>query len=147
MRKILLFVIFILLLVAFCLGYFWWFRADSGSAKRIRFIVRNDVESADIWLIADTAENRSTTVWGPATVPDSEVGKSYIADVAKTKNDKYLFRMIDDNNQYYESDSIPILENYRVLVSTEEDGAIKLTIQDSKGNSMSESRLFNAALR
>ncbi len=53
----------------------------------------NSVQTADVWIIPDTEENRKTTVWGTASVKNAEPEKEYPVSIPRNDGDTYLLRM------------------------------------------------------
>ena len=84
----------------------------------------NSVNQADVWIINNTEENRKTSTWGTASIKDAEQEKDYSVTLEKNSDDTYLFRMIDVDGIYYESNAITLKEGYSLLIfrSDENDG-------------------------
>ena len=84
----------------------------------------NSVNQADVWIINNIEENRKTSTWGTASIKDAEQEKDYSVTLEKNSDDTYLFRMIDVDGIYYESNAITLKEGYSLLIfrSDENDG-------------------------
>ena len=108
----------------------------------------NSVQTADVWIIPDTEENRKTTVWGTASVKNAEPEKEYPVSIPHNDGDTYLLRMIDKDHIYYESKSVTLLEGYSLIIyrNEENDRDIRLVVHDSDGKELTDESVFNAAL-
>ena len=108
----------------------------------------NSVQTADVWIIPDTEENRKTSVWGTASVKNAEPEKEYPVSIPHNDGDTYLLRMIDKDHIYYESKSVTLLEGYSLVIyRNEENGRdIRLVVYDSDGKELTDESVFNAAL-
>lgn len=108
----------------------------------------NSVQTADVWIIPDTEENRKTSVWGTASVKNAEPEKEYPVSIPRNDGDTYLLRMIDKDHIYYESKSVTLLEGYSLIIyrNEENDWDIRLVVYDSDGKELTDESVFNAAL-
>ena len=108
----------------------------------------NSVQTADVWIIPDTEENRKTSVWGTASIKDAEPEKEYSVSILRSDGDTYLLRMIDKDHIYYESKPVTLLEGYSIIIysSEENDQDIRLTVYDNDGKKLTDEAVFNAAL-
>ena len=108
----------------------------------------NSVQTADVWIIPDTEENRKTSVWGTASVKNAEPEKEYLVSIPHNDGDTYLLRMIDKDHIYYESKSVTLLEGYSLIIyrNEENDWDIRLVVYDSDGKELTDESVFNAAL-
>ncbi len=108
----------------------------------------NSVQTADVWIIPDTEENRKTSVWGTASVKNAEPEKEYPVSIPRNDGDTYLLRMIDKDHIYYESKSVTLLEGYSLIIyrNEENDRDIRLVVYDSDGKELTDESVFNAAL-
>ena len=108
----------------------------------------NSVQTADVWIIPDTEENRKTSVWGTASVKNAEPEKEYLVSIPRNDGDTYLLRMIDKDHIYYESKSVTLLEGYSLIIyrNEENDWDIRLVVYDSDGKELTDESVFNAAL-
>jgi hypothetical protein len=103
------------------------------------------VEPGSVWILTDTEKNRKTSVWGTAMLKPEEIGEEYIADIPEAEDGRYLFRMIDDDGIYYETD-IPELKNgWKVIISRAGLEA-QLSIYDDEGKLVHSCEVFSAAL-
>ena len=116
---------------------------EPASTINISFI--DLVEPGSVWIITDTEKNRHTSVWGTAMIKPEEMGKEYFADIPESVDSKYLFRMIDNDEIYYETD-IPELKNgWKVIISRVGLEA-QLSVYDSGGKLVHTCEVFSAAL-
>ena len=107
----------------------------------------DNVEPASVWILADTDNNRHTSIWGTAMIKTDELGKEYNAGIPKADDDKYLFRMIDDDEMYYET-QIPELKSGWKLNLHKQENALdpQLDVYDENGDLIQECSVFWAAL-
>ena len=126
-------------------GEYYWVAAFGSDLTDIIF--ENDIQPAQAWILRDTEGNRHTSVWGTAMINADELEKEYHPGIPTSADNKYLFRMIDDDGIYYETD-IPELQNNWKLkvdaVSSETD--IHLEIFNENGELVHDCEVFSAAL-
>ena len=124
---------------------YYWVAAFGSDLTDI--ILENDIQPAQVWILSDTEDNRHTSVWGTAMINAEELEKEYHFGIPTSADYKYLFRMIDKDGIYYETD-IPELQNNWKLkiyaVSSETD--IHLEIFNENGELVHDCAVFNAAL-
>ncbi len=121
--------------------------AIDNAVKTIGIVFNNETVPSSVWIIRDTKENRGTSVWGTAMVQAEELGKEYTVLIPLSQDYKYLFRMIDENQIYYEADIPKLKEGWKVSISNGSDNFdARLQIYDEKGKLVSESTVFSAAL-
>ena len=113
--------------------------------------VNNAEEEADIWLLPDTEANRKTSLWGTATIKDLETeGERQVSLDALGGPGTYLFRAIDDDDDYYEAGGIALEDGYTVLLRVvREDGYYRgtvLEVTDGGGAPVETFDVFHAAL-
>jgi len=118
---------------------------DNTPKETIGITFINEVEEADVWIIPNTEENRSTSLWGTATVAKSLPGTEYGAELTKSENDEYLLYMIDVGEMYYEAGAITLLQGYTVTIS-EEGYETEILIADAEGKIVLKKSIFRAAL-
>ena len=107
----------------------------------------NEISTADVWVIADTEENRKTSVWGSATLKDTAPEKEYSVDIEKSEDDRYLLRIIDKDHLYYESGSFELKDSYSLLVYEKGDpGEPHVVIYNDKHEETEDLSVFCAAL-
>lgn len=118
---------------------------DTVQTIKVTFI--DDVEPSSVWIIRDIPENRKTSIWGTAMVKPEETGKEYEAVIPMSEDEKYLFRMIDKNGLYYETDIQKLQDGWKLRLYSK-DGRIdiKLDVFDKNGNLINECAVFCAAL-
>lgn len=115
--------------------------------RTINVAFTDEVEPASVWIIRDTQENRKTSIWGTAMLKPEELGKEYDFSIPLSEDDKYLFRMIDDDGMYYETDIPELHDGWKLkLYYGESNTDVRLDIHDDKGELMDEESVFNAAL-
>ncbi len=108
----------------------------------------NEVETGDVWLLENTEENLKTSVWGKAHIKGAASGSKNTLTVPRSSDDTYLFRMIDEDGLYFESDAITIKDGYTIKVSrgADEYDTATLEIADSTGDVVETLSIFCAAL-
>ena len=108
----------------------------------------NSIQTADVWIIPDTEENRKTSVWGTADLKNAEPEKEYSVPIQRNDGDTYLLRMIDKDHTYYESKSIMLKEGYSVIVYCSEKSNldIRLAVYNENEEESENISLFHAAL-
>ena len=120
---------------------------DNSEVDTINISFTDNVQPASVWIITDTESNRHTSVWGTAMMKPEELGKEYSAGIPKAEDDKYLFRMIDEDGIYYATEINELQDGWK-LVLYDKDGEwdIHLEIYDDNDELVQESSVFNAAL-
>ncbi len=117
---------------------------DDASPKITVSFVQDTGEKADVWIIPDTEKNRKTSVWGTATIARTEPGK----EAAVTLNEgTYLFRMIDEDEMYYEANGIVLKDGAHIILHPGE--GIKdpvLEVISADGRTSEKYEVFWAAL-
>ncbi|MCR5357095.1 MAG: CAP domain-containing protein [Lachnospiraceae bacterium] len=107
----------------------------------------DNVEPASVWILADTENNRHTSIWGTAMIRSEELGKEYNAGIPKADDDKYLFRMIDDDEMYYDAQISELKSGWKINLYTPENAMDpKLDVYDENGDIVEECSVFWAAL-
>lgn len=118
---------------------------ESPQAETISIILRNEVREADVWIIPDTEDNRSTSIWGTATVAGAAPGSDYSAELAESDTYEYLLRMIDTEGIYYEANTLTLSDGCTVTL-TQNGNEVKLEIRDADGEISLQDIIFHAAL-
>ena len=126
-------------------------RSFSESVRRavrtINVVLIDDVEPSSVWIIRDTQGNRKTSIWGTAMIKPDKLGEEYTFAVPLSEDNKYLFRMIDEDGIYYETEIPELMDGWKLRLSYgEDDREVHLNIYDDTGVLMHESSVFNAAL-
>jgi hypothetical protein len=89
-------------------------------------------------------------VWGTAMMNVNGLFNEFSALIPKASDNKYLFRMIDDDGLYYDTDIPELSEGWKIrLYRSDEnvgDSDIHLDIIDDNGNVVHECSVFCAAL-
>lgn len=126
-------------------GEYCWAIMFGADTINITFV--DKVQTASVWIIADTDNNRHTSVWGTAMMKPDELGKEYKAGIPKAKDDKYLFRMIDDDGIYYDTEIEELHDGWKLILYVR-DGKIdpELQIYDENDELIRENPVFSAAL-
>jgi hypothetical protein len=107
----------------------------------------NAVTTGNVWIIDNTEANRKTTIWGTATIRGAEKDTEYSLEIPQNADDSYLFRMVDKDGIYYESDAITLKEGYSISIFLEgEFDDVRMVIRDENGEIVGDEILFNAAL-
>ena len=121
--------------------------AVTGAVRTINISFIDEVEQGSVWILRDTTENRKTSVWGTAMIKPEETGKEYDAAIPLSADDKYLFRMIDEDSLYYEAEIPKLQEGWKLRLYTGENVRdIYLEALNDKGESVHEASVFCAAL-
>ncbi|MBQ7625383.1 MAG: hypothetical protein IJS65_08940 [Clostridia bacterium] len=115
--------------------------------RTVTFI--NRVENTDVWILPQTKENLDTTLWGKATA--GKVAKDEERAVGLTApgdGDKYIFRMIDEDEMYYEANGLILPDGCRVEIKHGEDGPMSyiITVTDENGENAVTYDVFAAHL-
>ncbi len=126
-------------------GYCYW--AACFGCDSIKVSMMGTGRGADVWILQDTDANRTMSTWGPAMIKldkTDDMSASYIP-VAADKH--YLFRMIDEDEIYYECKIDRLLAGWTVSIESSEDGYEDiLKVYDDNGELVSENILFRVAL-
>ena len=123
---------------------------DAVNVETINITLTDEVQSGSVWIIQDTKDNRHKSVWGKAMITPEETGREYTADIQKSADDRYLFRMIDNDKIYYSTDIPALKDGWQLRLfrsyDVKTDYDICLEITDEKGNVIEACPVFNAAL-
>lgn len=127
---------------------FYW--AILFGTDTIKVTFEDEVQTGSVWIIHDTENNRNTSVWGTEMIKADGLFSDFSALIPKSTDNKYLFRMIDDDGVYYDAD-IPELSDggkLRLYRSDEiiGDSDVHLDIIDENGDVIRECPMFYAAL-
>ena len=77
---------------------------------------KNEAVRATVWILPETEENKRTTLWGEATVPEAESEDGGKFTVSKKENAAtFIFRAIDSDSMYYEANGITLDNGYSVI--------------------------------
>lgn len=80
-------------------------------------------------------------------IKTDELGKEYNAAIPKAGDDKYLFRMIDDDGLYYDAQISELKSGWKLSLYTPENSMDpKLDVYDENGGLVQECAVFWAAL-
>ncbi len=116
-------------------------------AADITIKYENAVAAGDVWILDNTQENLKTSLWGTATLQKAKKDTEYSLTIPANANNSYLFRMIDEDEIYYESGEITLKEGYSISIFYEgEYRDVRMVIYDENGAIVEDSILFNAAL-
>ena len=120
---------------------------DKEKMETIEIGYVNEISTADVWIIPDIEENHKTSLWGTAALKGAEPEKEYSADIVKSSDDRYLLRMIDVDELYYESGSFTLLEGYSLLIyGTDDFSEPHIVIYDDRNEIVEDFGIFCAAL-
>ena len=103
------------------------------------------VEPASVWILTDTEKNRHTSIWGTAMIKPEEIETEYTAEIPQSGDNKYLFRMIDNDEIYYEADIPELKSGWKVIISRAGLEA-QLSVYDDDGNLVHSCEVFSATL-
>ncbi len=109
----------------------------------------SETETADIWIIPDTEENRKTSLWGTATIAKLETSKeSQVSLDALGGPGTYLLRMIDTEHFYYEANGITLEDgsSMRLIKEANAPLAFSLEVTGADGASTESYEVFTARL-
>lgn len=121
---------------------------DGDIVTDVDITFKNEGVKANIWILPETKENISTTLWGKATISDAEPGDGGEFTVYKEVNiETFIFRAIDHDNMYYESNGI-ILENGCTVIFKSGDSLMpfKVEIISPDGQTVNVYPVFAAKL-
>ncbi|MBQ1356122.1 MAG: hypothetical protein IIY72_06535, partial [Solobacterium sp.] len=83
------------------------------AAGTITFV--NEVTDTDVWILADTEENRKTTVWGTPAVRGLKVNTETEAQLCEpAENGLYLIRMISAGKMYFSADDVVLEDGWTI---------------------------------
>ncbi len=121
---------------------------DKYAAAQFEIHFTNKVCKGDVWIIDDTKENRGTSIWGTATIKETSPERDYSVKLYDNKDNTYLFRMIDEDDIYYEANALTLDDQYSVTIYRKDDEyrEVFLIISDEEGNELQTLEVFNAAL-
>lgn len=109
--------------------------------------IRNGVTEADVWLLPDTAENRSTSLWGTATEAKVKTEESRKAALPEPGDDgRYLLRMIDTDGMYYSADGLTLANGWQIEIREVDIMRVTATVTDENGAVQSVYDVFSAHL-
>lgn len=140
MRKVLLISVFVTIMLCACDK-----KDESLTGSNISVSFTSQIESADIWIIPNTEENRKTTNWGKATIPKAIAGGEYSVSLPDIESHEYLLRMIDDDHMYYESGYFWLLNGYTMEI-TGGDDVFMLVIHSPDGKTTTKNSVFKSSL-
>lgn len=109
--------------------------------------VINDVKEADIWLLPETAANKSTTVWGKATAAKVQPGESRLVPLCEPgDNGQYIIRMIDADSFFYSANGIELKPAYTLRIKETGSNSIIAEASDENGILKNTYNVFSARL-
>lgn len=127
---------------------FYW--AILYGADTISVSFEDEVQTGSVWIIWDIESNRSTSVWGAAMMTPDEVGGVCSAGIPRSKDNKYLLRMIDDDGLYYDAEIPELFDGWKLRLYRLDEitGAsdVLLDVIDESGNVVQTCSVFCAAL-
>lgn len=115
----------------------------TGSSISVSFT--SQIESADVWIIPNTEENRKTTNLGKAIIPKAVAGSEYSVLLPDIESHEYILRMIVDNNMYYESGYFWLTSGSTMEV-TVQDNSFTLVTHSADGKTTTRSSVFRNSL-
>ena len=116
----------------------------SEESRAVTFV--NGVREGDVWILAKTAKNLKTTVWGTADAQKVKTGESRIVPLCEPGDEGlYLFRMIDADGYYYAADGLELSDGWTVRIR-ETGLETFLDVQDGNGVLQKTYRVFSAKL-
>ena len=109
--------------------------------------ILNEVQTADIWILPDTEENKKTTLWGSATASQLPAGESREVGLCEAgENGCYLLRMIDTESFYYAAGGITLNPGDTLVVQGEVLQSVTATVKDAGGSTVKTYEVFSARL-
>lgn len=116
---------------------------NSMENTNIAITVKNQIKTADIWIISDTEENRKTTVWGTATLSELDTETCETAYISMDENGLYLIRMIDEDHMFYSADGIKLEVGQSIVIREDaKTRAAIVEIYDEDETKISEYEMF-----
>ena len=109
----------------------------------------NEVEEADFWILPQTEKILKTTVWGTATIGKLQVGGEVnISLEAPVPSGLYIFRVIDTDEMYYETNDLPLKDGYSIRFYEDKSGYMSyfVEVKDETGNIVDTFECFAAHL-
>ena len=118
------------------------------AAEEVFITFRNEVETADVWLLPQTEENLHTSLWGTATLPQLSTGaEQRVSLTALGGPGVYLMRAIDVDEMFYDAGDISLEAGYVLrLCESEDPGAATLEVTDVTGAQVAVYSVFAARL-
>ncbi|MBQ1319978.1 MAG: hypothetical protein IIY53_07090 [Solobacterium sp.] len=123
---------------------------EAPAAGTVIFV--NEVTDTDVWILADTEENRKTTVWGTPAVRGLKVNTETEAQLCEpAENGLYLIRMISAGKMYFSADDVVLEDGWTIRFRVGKyynDHPVSwvLEVTDTEGNPMETYEVFGAAL-
>ena len=118
------------------------------AVEEVFITFRNEVETADVWLLPQTEENLHTSLWGTATLPQLSTGaEQRVSLTALGGPGVYLMRAIDVDEMFYDAGDISLEAGYVLrLCESEDPGAATLEVTDITGAQVAVYSVFAARL-
>ena len=115
-------------------------------AEEVFITFRNEVETADIWLLPQTEENLHSSLWGTATLAKLPTGAEQRVSLTSGPG-LYLMRAIDVDEMFYDVGGVELEAGYVLRLSESEDpGAATLEVTDITGAQVAVYSVFAARL-
>ena len=114
--------------------------------RTVTFI--SGADEADVWILPDTAENRSTTVWGKAMISKLSSGGSERVSIGEPgENGGYIIRVIDGDGMYYSAGFVLLSEGDSIKMTVGNSPlSVIFDVTSSDGNSAGSFTGFAAKL-
>ena len=156
MKRTIAFITCILMLLAFCgcdegrpshVNNSTQSTTPTNAPVRAMLTVINNVTEADVWILPDTEENRSTTVWGTATAAGVKTGERRSITLPEAGDEGlYLLRMIDTDEMYYSASAVELKEGWTIEIREADAGPITAKVTDEDGDVQCVYDVFSAHL-
>lgn len=114
----------------------------------VEISIENRIKAADIWVLPDNDTNRKTSVWGKAMVSrnDTQKDRTVLLEI-EADTEKYLIRMIDEDEMYYKADGIIVEKGDSVIIREgDEDMTAVVEVHGTDGELTAEYSMFVARL-
>lgn len=122
-------------------------KSSKKTAEKNTVTFINGIQDSDVWILADTKENKKTTLWGKAAVSKIKTGESRKAPLCEPGDDGlYILRMIDTDSFYYSADGIKLEADWTVEVKEDDSHYVTAEVKDKNGRLVNTYEVFSARL-
>ena len=116
--------------------------------KIIGVTLINAVENADVWVLPQTEENLSTSLWGTATAKSLEANtEREITLYKRDEEELFIVRIIDSDHAYFSAKDLRLDDGYSIRFKTEDskfDAVVE--VLDADGNILKTQSAFEGML-
>ena len=119
----------------------------SENTATVSITVTNGVSETDMWILPQTKENLSTSLWGTATVAKIENGESRQVLITQPGDEGfYILRMIDIDGFYYSANGIVLKEGWALKITDHGFDPATADVYDENGDLQNSYEVFSARL-